>query len=467
MKSAEGRGRRTHHNVTLAALALAAVAYALQQTMVLPALPSLQRDLHTTTTWAAWIFTGFLLSSAVLTPLLAKLGDQHGKERLLAISLVVFLVGCIGSTAAWNIWSLIAFRIVQGAGGAVFPLSFAIIGDEFPRERTGTAIGLVSSVFGAAGGLGLPLSGVIVDHLSWRWLFGIAAVVVAAATVAVVLLVPESPIKTRSRLDLPGAALLSIVLVTFLLGMSEAPSWGWTSARTLALFVVSVAALAAWIRVELRVPEPLIDMRVMAERTVLFTNLTALFVGFALFSAFLLIPVFVETTRSATVHYGFGASATDAGLFLLPGALLGFFSGPLSGVIGRRTGYRIPLAAGLAATALGTAWMAEFHSRPWQLVVGMVIAGGAAPLAFAAMAKLVVDAVRPTETGIASGLNTVMRTIGGVIGGQIAASVLAARTIPGTKVAAESGYTLAFWLAAGAALVGFVAALGAAPRRQA
>ena len=151
--------------------------------MVLPALPYLQEDLHTTTTWSTWIFTGFLLSSAVLTPLIGKLGDQHGKERLLMISLVIFLVGCIGAAAAWNIWALIAFRIVQGTGGAVFPLSFAIVKDEFPPERSGIAIGAISAVFGAAGGLGLPLSGLIVDHLSWRWLFVIAAVVVAAAAV--------------------------------------------------------------------------------------------------------------------------------------------------------------------------------------------------------------------------------------------------------------------------------------------
>jgi MFS family permease len=259
---------RTHHNVTLAALVLAALSYGLQQTMVLPALPALQHDLHTTTTWSTWIFTGFLLSSAVLTPLIGKLGDQHGKERLLAISLVIFLAGCIGAASAWDIWSLIGFRILQGAGGAVFPLSFAIVSDEFPREKTGQAIGTISAVFGASGGLGLPLSGLIVDHLSWRWLFVIAAVVVAAATVAVIAVVPESPIKTPSRLDLPGAALLTFVLVAFLLAISEGQRWGWGSARTLGLLGAAAVALAVWIPVELRVPEPLVDMRVMAERTV-------------------------------------------------------------------------------------------------------------------------------------------------------------------------------------------------------
>src|SRR5437588_11637984 len=111
---------RAHYNLTLGVLAVAGLAYALQQTMVVPALPALQHDLHTTTGWATWLLSGFLLSASVGTPLLGKLGDQYGKERLLLISLGIFLVGCIGAAAAWNIWSLIVFRILQGAAGAIF-----------------------------------------------------------------------------------------------------------------------------------------------------------------------------------------------------------------------------------------------------------------------------------------------------------------------------------------------------------
>ena len=139
--------------------------------MVIPALPTLQQELGTTTTWVTWVLTGFLLSASVATPLLGKLGDQHGKERLLVISLGLFFLGSVGATFAWDISSLIGCRIVQGAGGAVFPLSFSIIKDEFPREKVGVAVGVVSAVFGVGGGLGLVLSGLIVDHLSWRWIF--------------------------------------------------------------------------------------------------------------------------------------------------------------------------------------------------------------------------------------------------------------------------------------------------------
>src|SRR5262245_13242995 len=124
---AEGR---QHYNVTLAILTLAGTSYALQQTMVIPALPALRRELHTTTTWVTWVLTVFLLVASVATPILGKLGDQYGKERLLTITLLCFLGGCAGAAFAWNVWSLIAFRAAQGVGGAIFPLSFGIIRDE-------------------------------------------------------------------------------------------------------------------------------------------------------------------------------------------------------------------------------------------------------------------------------------------------------------------------------------------------
>src|SRR5712691_3272736 len=214
--------------------------------MVVPALPTLQRELHTTTTWVTWVLTVFLLVASVATPLLGKLGDQYGKERMLAIALTIFLVGCIGCTGAWNIWSLIAFRAISGAGAAVFPLSFGIIRDEFPREKVGVAIGLVSAVFGIGGGFGIVLSGVIVDHVSWRFLFIVGAVGIGAALVLVHRFIPESPIKTPSRVDHLGATLMSGGLIAMLVALTEGEQWGWTSGRTLGLGAAAVVLLVAW-----------------------------------------------------------------------------------------------------------------------------------------------------------------------------------------------------------------------------
>jgi EmrB/QacA subfamily drug resistance transporter len=456
---------RQNYNVTLAALTLAGTAFALQQTMVIPALPVLQRDLDTTTTWVTWVLTVFLLVASVATPILSKLGDQYGKERLLVISLGIFLAGCIGSALAWDIGSLIAFRAISGCGAAVFPLSFAIIRDEFPADKVGVGIGLVSAVFGIGGGFGVVLSGVIVDHLTWRWLFIIGSIGIAIAIALVVRFVPESPIKTRSRVDVPGALLLSAGLIAFLVALTEGESWGWASGRILGLFALAAVLLVGWGVVELRVDEPMVDMRMLGRRTVLLTNVTALITGFAIFSVFVLVPNFVEAPRGVPeewahlVDYGFGATATEAGLYLLPGSIVLLFAGPLAGILGRKLGFKWPLSAGLAITGVAAAMLTVWHDEPWQVIASQPVLGLGVGFAFAAMATIIAQVVRPTETGVASGMNTVMRTIGGVIGGQLGAALLSAHTIPGTPVPSVDGFEIAFAASAIASLVGAAVAI--------
>jgi EmrB/QacA subfamily drug resistance transporter len=464
--------QRQHYNVTLAILTLAGIAYALQQTMVIPALPTLQRDLHTTTTWVTWVLTVFLLVASVATPILGKLGDQYGKERVLVIALLIFLAGSVGAAFAWNIWSLIAWRALQGAGAAVFPLAYGIIRDEFPREKIGVAIGLISAVFGIGGGFGIVLSGLIVDHLSWRWLFIVGAVNIAAATVLVHKFVPESPIKTPSRVDFVGAALLSGGLICLLVGLTEGENWGWTSGRTLTLGFLALAFFVAWVVAELRVPEPMVDMRMMAMRQVLLTNLTALVAGFAMFGTFVLVPNFVEMPHDLSarvarlVDYGFDASATKAGLYLLPSSITLLFAGPVAGLIGRRTGSKWPLSAGLLLVAASAGSLAVWHDESWQILVAMAVLGIGVGFAFAAMATLITEAVRPSETGVATGMNTVMRTVGGVIGGQVGAALLTAHTIPRSGgVPSVVGFEIAFALGAVAAFVGATVAVFVTPPR--
>jgi EmrB/QacA subfamily drug resistance transporter len=463
---------RQHYNVTLAILTLAGTAFALQQTMVIPALPALQRELNTTTTWVTWVLTVFLLVASVATPILGKLGDQYGKERLLTITLVCFLAGCVGAAIAWNIWALIAFRAVQGAGGAIFPLSFGIIRDEFPREKVGVGIGLISAVFGVGGGFGTVLSGLIVDHASWRWLFIVGAVPVALAAVLVHRFVPESPIKTPSRVDVVGASLLSVGLVAMLVALTEGENWGWGSARIVALALVAVASLVAWGFAELRVPEPMVDMRMLAHRPVLFTNITAIIAGFAMFGSYVLVPNFVETPHGLSssvqrlVDYGFDASATKAGLYLLPSSFTLLFAGPLAGVLARRTGGKWPLALGMVLVAAAAGSLALWNDHPWQILAAMPVLGAGIGFAYAAMATLITEAVRPTETGVATGMNTVMRTVGGVVGGQVGAALLSAHTLPGTHgVPSVTGFTVAFTISAVAALVGAGVAVFVTPPR--
>jgi MFS family permease len=253
--------------------------------------------------------------------------------------------------------------------------------------------------------------------------------------------------------------------------MTEGESWGWSSGRIIGLFGAGAVLLVAWALVELRVPEPMVDMRMLARREVLFTNLTALISGFAMFGAFVLIPNFVETPHNLPdplarlVDYGFDATATEAGLYLLPSSITLLFAGPLAGVLGRRWGSKWPLFLGLVLVAISTASFALWHDEPWQMLAAMPILGLGVGFAFASMAVLIAESVRPTETGVASGMNTVMRTVGGVVGGQVGAALLTAHTIGGTSVPSVTGYVIAFGISSVAALVGAGVALLVTPRR--
>src|SRR4051812_30435587 len=204
---------RQHYNVTLAVLATAALAYALLQTMVAPALPAIQHDLGASTTSVTWVLTVYLLTASVATPVVGRLGDIYGKERVLVLTLAAFGLGALISALSHSLGLLVAGRAVQGIGGAVFPLAFGIIRDEFPREKVATGIGLISATFGIGGGAGLVLSGLLVDNLDWEWIFWIGLVVIVAATIATHFFVPESPVRARVKIDWAGAGMLTAALV--------------------------------------------------------------------------------------------------------------------------------------------------------------------------------------------------------------------------------------------------------------
>jgi MFS family permease len=290
---------RQHYQVTFALLAGAAVTYALLQSLVAPALPDLQHALHTSVNSVSWVLTAYLLSASIATPLIGRLGDMYGKERLLVGVLVVLCVATTVSALATSLAVMLVGRVVQGAAGGVFPLAFGIIRDEFPRERVAGAIGVMSALAGVGGGAGVVLSGPIVDHLSYHELFWLPLLPLVATTIAIHFFVPESPIRVAGRVNWTGAALMSVGLGAVLLAVSEAPTWHWLSTKTLIVLGIGVAFLAAWVRNETRSRYPLVDMKMMRIRGVWTTNSVAALLGFGMYAAFILLPDLVETPTHA------------------------------------------------------------------------------------------------------------------------------------------------------------------------
>lgn len=447
---------RQHYGITLAVLVLSALSYALLQTMVVPALPAIQEELGASTNSVAWVLTVYLLAASIFTPIFGRLGDIFGKERILLLVLAMLAVGLLLAAVTHSLPLLVLARAIQGASGAVFPLAIGIIRDEFPREKVATGIGLISATFGIGGGLGLPLSGVIVDNLSYEWVFWVALVLVLITMVATHLFVPESPIKTPARIDWVGAAGLSISLSALLFGVSQGSDWGWTSAPVLGLFVTAAVVMVAWVRYEQRVPSPLVDIGLLRLRAVWPTNLVALLLGVGMYSGFVLIPQLVQ--EPASTGYGFGASVTEAGLFLLPSTIVMLVFGPLSGALTVRFGPRLPLLAGLTIVTGAFVLLTTAHGEVWQILLASGMMGAGIGLAFAALANLIVDAVPQAQTGEATGMNTIMRTVGGAIGAQVVASVIAGSVTDGFPT--DDGFTIAFAIAtfgmATALLAGFL-----------
>jgi len=452
---AHPRGERVHPDVILAVLSLSGLAYAVLSSAVIPALPTIQHSLHTTETGVAWLLSGYLLSASVGTAIIGRLGDMYGKERLLLYTLVILSFGTLLAAVSNSLGVLIVARVIQGTGGGIFPLAFAIARDEFPIDRVAGSIGLMSSILGVGGGIGIVAGALIVEHLSWHWLFWIPLLVTVVAAVCTWRFIPESPVRVPGSVNWLAAALMSTAMCCVLIAISETTTWGWGSVKTIALLVVGLLTGLAWVVVEIRSRVPLIDMAMMRIRGVWTTNLAAFLLGAGMYSSFILFPQFAQLPKST--GFGFGASVVVSGLYLLPSALGMVVLGSAAGRVARRYGSKFALVAGSAVTAVSFAWLAVAHAHPYDMLISAALLGVGIGLAFAALGNLIVQAVPPQQTGVASGMNTVMRTLGGALGGQIAATLIVDNTAHGLPTA--TGFVASFWMASGFLVVCVLAAL--------
>jgi EmrB/QacA subfamily drug resistance transporter len=435
--------QRAHPAVIMAVLSLAALAYAVLSSAVIPALTTIQHSLHTSETGVTWLLTGFLLSASVGTAIIGKLGDMYGKQRLLIWTLLTLAAGTLLAALSGSLVILIAARVIQGVAGGIFPLAFSIVRDEFPADRVAGSIGLMSSILGVGGGLGLVVGGLIDEHLSWHWLFWIPLPAMVIAAACTWRYIPESPVRSPGRVNWAAAALMSTGMSCVLIGIAQTTAWGWTGWRTLALLAAGLVVCGLWILTEVRSRNPLIDMTMMAVRGVWTANLAAFLVGGGLYACFLLLPQFAQLPRST--GFGFGASVVVAGLYLLPCALGMGVLGSVAGRVERRYSSRFALVGGAVVSTIGCGWLTVASRHSYDVLVSSTLLGIGIGLAFAALGNLVVQAVPTSQTGVASGMNTVLRTLGGALGGQIAATFVVESTVHGLPT--MTGFTRTFAMA--------------------
>src|SRR3954467_1053930 len=229
---------RSDYRVTFAVLAAGVIAFSLLQSFVTPVLSPIQHDLHTSQSTVTWVLTAYLLSASVFTPIVGRIGDRVGKAKMFVVTLGVLGLGTFLAAIATSIGVLIFARAVQGVGGGALPLAFGIVRDELPARKVSGAVGFLAALIAIGGGVAVVVAGPIVNALSYHWLFWIPFIMVALSGIAARMWIPESPVRGSTPVSWKPAILLSVWLVCLLLGLSQAPQWGWASGRVLGLFAV-------------------------------------------------------------------------------------------------------------------------------------------------------------------------------------------------------------------------------------
>ncbi|MET7272228.1 MFS transporter [Streptomyces flaveolus] len=452
---------------TVPVLAFAGIVVAVMQTLLVPVIKDLPRLLDTTPSNATWVLTSTLLSGAVSTPIMGRLGDLYGKRRMLIVSLAVMVVGALVSAFTDALLPMIVGRTLQGFAMGAIPLGIGLMRDMLPRERLGSSMALMSSSIGVGGGLALPAAALVAQHTDWHALFYGAAGLGVLSIALTLLVVPESPLRAKGSFDLPGALGLSAGLVLFLLPITKGSDWGWGSATTLGLFAAAVVVLLLWGLMELRVAAPLVDLRTTARREVLLTNLASIMVGVAFYVVSLVLPQLLQLP-SAT-GYGLGQSMVVAGLCVAPLGLTMMFTAPVYARLSARYGPRTTLIIGLLVIAVGYGGGLGLMSAAWQTVVTSVLLGAGIGLAYSSLPALIVGAVPTSETGAANGLNTLMRSIGTSVSSAVIGMVLAntSTTVGGVAIPTMHGFRVSFLIATVAVAAGLVLAFFLPRRRPA
>jgi MFS family permease len=424
-------------------LSIVVLTVAVLQTAVVPVLGIIADQLNSSTVGVSWAVTANLLAAAAATPLIGRLADLHSKKRVLLIVLAVVLVGSVLAATTSSLALLIVARILQAASFALYPVGVAILREELSDDRMVSAMSVLSGTLGFGGGTGLVVVGLLMNHgADYHRVFWLTTVFTVVVIAIVVVVVPARPRSATGSIDWLGAVGLAAGLCAVLLAITQGHTWGWTSPRRLACAIGGVLITVGWWLWERRAKQPLVSTKMLSRRPILLTNLATVFVGMGLYFAFLGLTQFVQIPPEA--GYGFGATVLEASVvYLLPGAITGFLVALVSGRFIDRFGARPVLVVAAIAGVIGFLFIALVHSAPWQVIAASILANAYISLGYGALPALVVSEVTAGETGVATGMNAIARTIGSSIAAALVA-VLLGRTAGGTSVPLESSFVAIF-----------------------
>jgi MFS family permease len=451
--------RMPSQGAIIAVLATAGLCSSFMFTLMVPIQSKLPELLDASREDTAWVVTSTLLAAAVITPISGRLGDMYGKRRIVLVLTAVMVVGSIIAALSPGIIGVIVGRTLQGAIVGVVPLGISIMRDVLHEDRVDSAIAFMSATLGVGGALGLPISALVTERSDWHVLFWMAAGLGVIVFALVLWIVPVSVLRTAGRFDYVGAVGLAIGLIGILLAISRGNEWGWGSPLILGLGLGGLAVLLVWGWYELRIAEPLLDLRVAARPAVLLTNIASIAMGFSLFASNVVYPQLLELPVASGA--GFGLSLLAASLIVMPSGLVMMVLSPVAGRIARRTGPKLLLLLGAISLIAAYGFTLLFSSEVWHILVANILIGAGIGFGYASMPMLIMRSVPQSETGASNGLNALFRSLGTSTAAAVIGAVLASYTVEfeGLPVPTTQGFTLSLILGGAAAIVALVVAL--------
>jgi EmrB/QacA subfamily drug resistance transporter len=453
---------------TLGAMCFALFMIMLDNTVVNVALPSIQRDLGASISGLEWTINGYTLSFAVLLATGGRLGDIFGRRRMFLFGVVIFAFSSATAGLAQGATDLVASRVLQGVGAALMmPGTLSIITDAFPAHERGKAMGTWAGVSALALAVGPVLGGFLTEHVSWRAIFYLNIPVAIGAVTATLFAVRESRDNTVGReVDYLGVATLTTALTALVLALVEGNSWGWGSAGIVGLLATAILAGVAFVFAELRVNVPMVEFRFFANRNFLGAVVVALIITFAMMGVFFFLALYMQDI----LRY----SPLEAGVRFLPATLMIVGVAPVAGRLADRFGPRWLIVAGLLilTASLYTFSGIAVDSGYLDLLPGFMLLGIGIALTMSPMTSAAMNAVAVEKAGIASGVLSMFRMVGGSLGiavsGAIFQSVAGSSFETATPRHFVDGLSDAMLVSAAVTLLGAVvaaAAIRAKPKR--
>ena len=442
---------------TLGAMCFALFMMMLDNTVVNVALPSIQDDLGASLSSLEWAVNAYTLSFGVLLVTGGRLGDIFGRRRMFLLGVTIFALSSATAGLAQDTTMLIVSRVVQGVGGALMmPATLSIVTNAFEPHERGKAIGTWAGVSALALAIGPVVGGLLTEHVSWRAIFYLNIPVAIGAIAATVFAVRESRDESVGReIDYLGVGTLTVGLTALVLALIQSNAWGWGSAAIIGLLGLSVVSLAAFVVIERRVSAPVVELPLFASRNFVGTNIVALVVTFSMLAQFFFVTLYIQDVL--------GYSPVETGLRFLPSTLMIVLIAPIAGRLTDRVGPRWLIGTGLTIVTVSLFWLTtiDISTTYGDIWPSFVLMGIGMALVMSPMSTAAMNAVSVEKAGVASGILSMNRMVGGTLGVAVIGAVFAAEAPAGVRdpAAFVHAFSSAMWVAAGVAALGAVAAI--------